>query len=260
MDAGPLSENGTTPHQSICIDKSVPIDAFVPLVLPNMFHIKICGVRRLQDVHAVADSGADAIGLNFFPASVRYLDPESPQATEVSKLARERRLLRVGVFVNESIETIRRIVDLIEIDVVQLHGDESVAMVTSLATRSQLPLIRAVKLPVGPLETASIEASARPWIDAGCHPLLDADAGAAHGGSGKRLDWNSIRRWSEAYPQTDFTLAGGLNPQNVGEAIRQSGAKSVDTASGVEQPRGEKQPDLIDAFVRACHLSGCAGG
>ena len=128
----------------------------------------------------------------------------------------------------------------------------------ALAGARGLRVVRAIKLPVGPLVPANIETAARPWIDLGCHPLLDADAGAAHGGSGKTLDWISIRSWSDAHGQTAFTLAGGLNPGNVAAAIRQSGANSVDTASGVEQPRGEKQHDLIDAFVRACRAAGLA--
>ena len=222
-----------------------------------MFQIKICGVRRVQDIHAVADCGADAIGLNFFPGSIRFIDPSSPDAAELSKVGSDRGLLRVGVFVNESPEAIARVVDQIKIDVVQLHGDESIDDAEALAGAYGFRVIRAIKLPTGPLEPASIEAAARPWIDIGCHPLLDADAGAAHGGSGKTLDWNSIRHWSDANPQTAFTLAGGLNPGNVAQAITESGTQSVDTASGVEQPRGEKQRDLIDAFVRACHAAGC---
>ena len=139
---------------------------------------------------------------------------------------------------------------------VQLHGDEPLRLARELAESRQLPVIRAIKLSAGPLAAARIEAAARPWVDVGCHPLLDADAGAAHGGSGKTLHWASIRRWSDEHRQTRFTLAGGLNPGNVAEAIRESGAKSVDTASGVEQPRGEKQVDLIAAFVRGCQSSG----
>lgn len=217
-----------------------------------MFRIKICGVRHLEDIHAVADGGADAVGLNFFPGSIRFLDPGSPIATELSQAASQRGLLRVGVFVNESSEAIARVVDQIEIDVIQLHGDEPLAVARELAESRKLPVIRAIKLATGPLQPTRIEAVVRPWIDAGCHPLLDADAGVAHGGSGKTLDWLSIGQWSDANRQTPFTLAGGLNPGNIAEAIRQSGARSVDTASGVEQPRGEKQLDLIAAFVRAC--------
>ena len=104
-------------------------------------------------------------------------------------------------------------------DAIQLHGDEPLELAESLLRDHRWPLIRAIKLPTTPLEVAEIEALARPWIDLGCHPLLDADAGAAHGGSGKTLDWNSIRHWRDAFPETRFTLAGGLNPENVAEAI-----------------------------------------
>ncbi len=191
-----------------------------------MFHIKICGVRRVEDIHAVADSGADAIGLNFFPSSVRFVDPSTPRAAELSRVASQRGLLRVGVFVNESIQSITRVTDPLEIDVIQLHGDEPLSTARALCQTKRFRVIRAIKLPTGPLEPARIEAAARPWIDVGCHPLLDADAGAAHGGSGKTLDWSSIHQWSMANPRTAFTLAGGLNPQNIGEAITHSGAKA----------------------------------
>jgi phosphoribosylanthranilate isomerase len=220
-----------------------------------MFHIKICGARRVQDVHAVADSGADSIGFNYFPGSVRYVDPDSTLAIELSRAASERELQRVGVFVNASVDEILHVANRIKIDLIQLHGNEPVSLAEALRTAGSVNLIRAIKLPTGPLEPSEIEGKARPWIEVGCHPLFDADAGAAHGGSGKALDWNSIRRWSESQVQSDYTLAGGLNPQNVVEAIVRTGAKSVDTASGVERPRGQKQTDLINAFVQACRAA-----
>ena len=290
-----------------------------------MFHIKICGVREIDDIHAVADSGADAIGLNFFPASVRFVDPTVLKTAELSQVAAQRGLYRVGVFVNESIESIAATAKAIGLEMIQLHGDEPVSFARELSRCGRWPLIRAIKLPKGGLEPAAIEVLARPWIDIGCHPLLDADGGAAHGGSGQTLDWDAVRRWQgqskqgpngpngegpkgdrpvslldqrdqmgtgqvpapkgdrrislpapqdqmgtdqmgtdqmgtgqllgpKGGPKGDrpFTLAGGLNPANVAEAIRHSGAISVDTASGVESTKGHKDRELIQAFARAC--------
>ncbi|WP_442509064.1 phosphoribosylanthranilate isomerase [Novipirellula sp. SH528] len=215
-----------------------------------MFQIKICGVRLKPDIDAVVQAGGDAVGLNFFPPSVRYLDPASPITTELSTYARQCGLFRVGVFVNKPAEEIRDVIGKSGIDAVQLHGDELVSDV-ALYAKLGLPLLRAIKLPAGKLTAAKIDEHVRPWVDAGCQVLLDADAGAQHGGSGRSLDWESTRRWSEQFPAVRWVLAGGLRPQNVAEAIRVSGARSIDVASGVESPRGQKSPALITEFCES---------
>jgi len=209
------------------------------------FRIKICGVRIKSDVEAVGQSRADAIGLNFFAPSIRHVG--DPAATELSRIASSLGLVRVGVFVNESVARMNDVADAVGLDVIQLHGNERVEWVADL----DRPVVRAVKLPTGPIEASEIERRTRDWIRAGCHVLLDADAGAGHGGSGKLLDWPSIA----AFARTDvgksvgWTLAGGLTPENVGEAIRVGLAISVDTASGVEHPRGRKDADRIERFA-----------
>ncbi len=211
-----------------------------------MFHTKICGVRRPDDIDAVAAAGADAIGLNFFPGSMRYVDPDATLTKTLASASLAAGLLRVGLFVNHSVDDILRIVTAVEIDMIQLHGDESVAMVGELMSRTNLPLLRAIKLPGGPLTVESIASWTFPWEDVGCHLLLDAD----HGGSGRTIDWKAVRQWALASPGVTWALAGGLNPQNVAQAILESGADSVDTASGVEQRAGEKSSQLIHEFVR----------
>lgn len=215
----------------------------------NPFHTKICGVRFKSDIAAVEASPADAVGLNFFPPSRRYLSPEEPAAAELCRLSRVGGLASVGVFVNETAERIVAVAERLDLDHVQLHGDESPALASELLRR-RLSVIRAIKLPAGPLEAAALQEKAAPWAEIGVHLLLDADAGAAHGGSGRVLDWRGIRRWAEAYPGVTWTLAGGLTVENVAEAIRLSGAKSVDVASGVEHPRGQKAAGLIEKFAR----------
>lgn len=215
-----------------------------------MFHTKICGVRQEADINSVAASGADAIGLNFFPRSVRYVDPQSGQTRHLSEIAGRAGLLRVGVFVNESADEIMRIAGAVSLDAIQLHGDEEPSIVSELATRGELSMIRAIKLPIGPLAIEQISDKADPWIKAGCHLLFDADGGIAHGGSGKTLDWKSIRLWSTKYPEVAWTLAGGLHCENITTAILESGAISVDTASGVEERKGEKSDRLIRRFVQ----------
>jgi phosphoribosylanthranilate isomerase len=220
-----------------------------------MFHIKICGVRRVSDVRSAGESGADAIGLNFFEPSVRYVDPTLPSTKELSHSAANAGLLRVGVFVNESPQRIANIVGTVGLCAIQFHGDEQPDVAREVHAATKLPVIRAIKLPSGEISVSTISEQAAGWIQAGCHLLLDADAGAAQGGSGKTLHWPSVRAWSDANRQVPWTLAGGLTPENVAEAIRTSGATSVDTASGVEEPRGVKSERLIKRFAEESRIA-----
>ncbi|OYP34461.1 phosphoribosylanthranilate isomerase [Rhodopirellula sp. MGV] len=220
-----------------------------------MFRIKICGVRLKSDIEAVGQSGADAIGLNFFPPSVRYVDPEATSTKDLSGAAQARSLLRVGVFVNESTETLKRIAQTVGLDVIQLHGDEPVGQATELIAGGW-KVIRAIKLPRVELSPEEIDAIAAPWIQAGAHLLLDADAGAAHGGSGKTLHWESVKTWAATHPDWTWTLAGGLKPENIAEAVIATGAQSIDTASGVECPKGVKNAQRIQNFASNSGLVG----
>lgn len=213
-----------------------------------MFHTKICGVRTADDILAVKASRADAVGLNFYPPSIRFVDPNARTTAELSEIANEQGLFRVGVFVNDS-ERIAEIASTVELDAIQLHGDETIDDALSVKQLIKLPLIRAIKLPHADLTPEMIAAATEPWTKAGFHLLLDADAGSAHGGSGKTLAWDAVRIWADRASDVKWTLAGGLTPENVAEAITRSGTTSVDTASGVEKPRGSKSADRILAFA-----------
>lgn len=211
------------------------------------FRIKICGVRRVEDVSATAAAGGDAIGLNFYPPSARYVDPAV--AGTLAAQATRMGLSTVGVFVGESAEQVIETAEGAGIDTVQLHGDETVDDARRLIA-SGLAVIRAVRLPAGPCSPQQIEAEVAPWTEVGCSVLLDADAGAAFGGQGKRLDWPSLRRWRDEHtPPAEFILAGGLDPDAVAEAVAASGAWGVDVASGVESPRGVKSVERIRQFA-----------
>ena len=201
-----------------------------------------------MDVVASAEAGADAIGLNFFRPSIRFVD--AVLASELAGEAEERGLLRVGVFVNESVESILAISDQVGLDFVQLHGSETRQDTERLIAAGER-VIRAIRLPVGRLEPAEIEERVVPWREIGCDLLLDADAGAQGGGAGLRLDWAAIGRWRFQFGGRDsWALAGGLTPQTVAKAIAASQAKSIDVASGVEHPRGVKSAALIESFVQ----------
>ena len=201
-------------------------------------------------------SGGDAIGLNFFPPSVRYVDPQAAETGELSKHANDLGLLCVGVFVNTPAEIVAGVAHTLELGAVQLHGDESVELARELV-RMGLKVIRAVKLPRTPLDVSQIDESAKPWAEMGCHLLFDADAGSSHGGSGKTLHWESLSDWASKNTHVRWTLAGGLRPENVKDAIQVAAADSIDTASGVECPKGVKNGDRIESF---CQLAGEAFG
>lgn len=211
------------------------------------FRIKICGVRRMEEIRATAAAGGDAVGLNFFPPSVRYVDPAvaATLAAQATRLG----LCPVGVFVSEPLARVMQIAGDAGIDTVQLHGDETLEDARQLL-RSGFAVIRAVRLPGGPCSPQQIDAAVAPWVEAGCSALLDADAGEAFGGKGLRLDWPSLRQWRGEHPSAaDFILAGGLDVDAVIEAVTASGAWGVDVASGVESPRGVKSVDHIRQFA-----------
>ena len=217
-----------------------------------VFRVKICGVRLEKDVRAVARSGGDAIGLNFFPRSVRFVDPNCDSTARLASLARQLGIVCVGVFVNESVDSISKTAARVGLDAVQLHGDES-PLVAEQLIESGHSVVRAIKLPKAAFDLELLNQRSARWIERGCQLLLDVDAGASHGGSGKTLDWPSVAAWAAKHPTVNWTLAGGLKPENVTEAIRTTGAVSVDTASGVECPRGVKNAERIQAFVEAAH-------
>ncbi|WP_164100967.1 phosphoribosylanthranilate isomerase [Candidatus Laterigemmans baculatus] len=213
------------------------------------FRIKVCGVRTVEDVRATASAGGDAVGLNFYPPSVRSLDRST--ARELAAEAERLGICAVGLFVNEPPEAIAETAAEVGLRAVQLHGDEAVEDAAQLAADG-FAIVRAVRLPCGPLTGDAIDALVAPWAEAGCTVLFDADAGAAYGGRGLRLDWPSLRRWLDSEPATarPFVLAGGLAAETVAEAVAASGAWGVDVASGVEASRGIKSPERISEFAR----------
>jgi len=232
------------------------------------FRIKICGVTDEQILPVIANQGGDAIGLNFFPSSIRYLAPSA--AKRIARQASGLGLLTVGVFVDTAESDLAQIAAECDLDIVQLHGDYSEEFTAALLAR-RVRVIRVVRLPTGPLRPEEIESLVAPWRRLGCSLLLDAESGGHFGGQGNRLDWDSLASWEysmgridghdvparaseqrvSSHRRSSWTLAGGLDPLNVAEAIQRTGASSVDVASGVELPRGEKNSVLVAAFIEA---------
>ncbi len=198
--------------------------------------IKICGITRPQDAVCAARLGVDAIGLVFHGPSKRAVTVA--QATEVVA-ALPAFVTSVGLFVNEDAEVVREVLRQVPLDLLQFHGDESRDYCESFAR----PYIKALRMkPDLDLATAVSE-----------HPhargiLLDAWHRDQPGGTGSQFDWRLARAMPAAVP---MILAGGLDQDNVAEAIASLRPYAVDVSSGVEQGAGIKPPALLQAFVAA---------
>lgn len=207
-----------------------------------MFKVKICGLTSAENAREVVEAGADAIGLNFFPNSQRYVDPLAA-ATIVHDLPP---VQRVGVFVNASAEHMLQTMDEVGLDWLQLHGDESPELVAQLPRGK---VIRAIRWSTQPI------AELCQWQACGIAALLvDAYAATDYGGTGKCVDWSAAAEL-RAQLETPLVLAGGLRANNVGEAIRVVRPAAVDTASGVESAPGRKSTEQVSQFVRAARAA-----
>ena len=235
----------------------------------HLFHVKICGVTSAADAALAATAGADAIGLNFVAGSPRRIDVATARSVAAAVPAG---VLVVGVFAGAPPAEVAATARAAGLGAVQLHGhlagtgpgvDAAEACAAVRAALGAVPVIRAVRPGPGGL------AEARRWLaaaaEAGATPdlvIVDAAvapgaAAGALGGTGARVDWRALA--AEPPLGLPWALAGGLGPDNVAEAIRASGAKAVDTASGVESVPGRKDPDKVRAFVAAARAA-LAGG
>lgn len=214
-------------------------------VAPRLIRVKICGYTDPADFAGWEGSAVDAVGLNFYPGSKRYLAPERRRAVADAIPAG---LLRVGVFVNETPESIRQIVEECGLDAVQLHGDEAPEVEGAL---DGLPIIRAIRCVNSPQEAVELYfarmLAAR--VDAAKTLLLDAYRPGAWGGTGATLPWNELETVFRDWPDVRWLLAGGLTPENVAEAIEQAKPFGVDVAGGVETSPGRKEPSAVRRFA-----------
>lgn len=195
--------------------------------------VKICGVTRLEDALAAVRLGADAIGLNFWPRSKRFIAPEA--AREIVRRLPPL-ISTVGVFVDPTREEVLRAVEASGVGVVQLHGDEPPALCAALP----FPVVKAIRV----RDAASL-AALDTYPAAGF--LLDS-ATPGYGGSGQAFDWSLAAAAAAARP---VILAGGLEPGNVAEAVRVVRPFAVDVASGVEASPGVKDLERMRRFIEA---------
>ncbi|MFC7477198.1 phosphoribosylanthranilate isomerase [Dankookia sp. GCM10030260] len=205
--------------------------------------VKICGLNDAPGFDATVSAGADMIGFVFYPVSPRAVTPA--QAAELSSRAAGGPE-RVGLFVDPDDALLEAVLAALPLDVIQLHGEETPARAAAVRARFGLPVMKALGV-AEPADLARLVDYA-PAVD---RFLLDAKpmpGAALPGGNATAFDWRLVA--GAAIPRP-WLLAGGLTPDNVAEALLQSGAPGVDVSSGVERARGVKDPDRIARFVAA---------
>lgn len=196
--------------------------------------VKICGITRAQDGRAAAQAGADAIGLVFYDQSPRNV--EVGQAAEICTVLPPF-VSVVGLFVNAPRERVEALVEQLPIDLLQFHGAEAADQCEGYGR----PYIKAIGMKDDLDVAEALQA----------HPhasgfLFDAWQPDIHGGGGVAFDWKRM----PATGDRPAILAGGLTPDNVEQAVRQTRPWAVDVSSGVEQDKGIKSADKIEAFIR----------
>ncbi len=210
--------------------------------MPSVVKVKVCGITNLEDAQAAVEAGADALGFVCYRKSPRFVDAEVIRAI-VSELPSF--VLPVGVFVNEEQKVVRDLLDRCGLVLAQLHGDETAAYCESLGR----PVLKAIRLQSRSDFLALAEFKGRALVRG---ILVDAFSDAAYGGTGHRVDWNLA---AEASQLGRVILAGGLTPENVGEAIKIVRPYGVDVSSGVEANPGRKDHAKVRAFIKAAKLA-----
>jgi phosphoribosylanthranilate isomerase len=206
--------------------------------------VKICGVNDPASVKAAVEAGADLLGVVFFAKSPRFVT--APAAAELFDPVPDT-VLKVGLLVDPDDDLLDRVASHVRLDYLQLHGQETPQRLEEIRLSFGRPVIKAV----GVASAADIDDAVAAYGKIADRLLFDAKppAGAERpGGNAASFDWTLLagRRWTRPW-----LLAGGLTPDNVAEAIRQSGAKAVDVSSGVESAPGVKDAQLIRRFIAA---------
>jgi phosphoribosylanthranilate isomerase len=205
-----------------------------------MTKVKICGITNLEDARLAVSLGADMLGFNFFPGSKRFVGHRAKQITPRLPKA----VTTVGIFVDQDIDEIIRAVETAQLDLIQLHGDETPVFVAEVGTRlpTSVEIIKAFR--VGP--DFDVRLTQKYPVN---HILLDSLSETGdRGGTGETFDWTIVN--SLPVSASVLFLAGGLNPLNVAGAIQTVCPFAVDVASGVESAPGKKDPDKMAAFIR----------
>lgn len=206
---------------------------------PQHTSLKVCGITCAADARHLVDLRVEALGVNFWPRSKRYLDPA--QADWLREFKDQ--LLRVGVFVNaDPADAMQWVRDGL-IDVVQLHGDEQPRDVQPYLD-ARIPFIKAVGVSSAAAARAAADYRARAV-------LLDAHAPGDYGGTGATFDWNDALSFRASHPEIPLLLAGGIHPGNALQACRYVRPAAIDVASGAETSPGVKDVEKVRALCAA---------
>lgn len=201
--------------------------------------VKICGITRPQDALDAVAAGVDALGLVFYPPSPRAVTVQ--QAAAIAAVIPPFITL-TGLFVNASAQAIREVLEQIPLGLLQFHGEEGPRECAAFAP---CPYVKAVRM----REDTDLHRFAKEYGDA-CGLLLDTYVKGVKGGTGKTFDWHKIPSDSGK----PLILAGGLNPDNVAQAVRTARPYAVDVSGGVEKAKGIKDCRLMRDFVRHAGL------
>jgi len=202
--------------------------------------LKICGITTTEDAQQLAALGVHALGINFWPKSKRYLNPED--ARDIS-LPLAGKIVRVGVFVNADPELVRQLIEDNIIDLAQFHGDESPEYCAPFADAG-IPFIKAIGVNSADSLTHLSDYRATAI-------LLDTPAPGVYGGTGEAFDWTHARDFILANPNTPVLLAGGITPANAADAIAMVHPAALDVASGAELSPGLKDFDKVTDLLMA---------
>jgi phosphoribosylanthranilate isomerase len=217
-----------------------------------MTWIKICGITNLEDALTAIDAGADALGFVFYEKSPRKIEPETARKI-VGELPGT--IEKVGVFVNQTEESVCALADEAGLTAIQLHGDNEDPHVADLIAehRPHLKVIVGISM-----HHAKPEGWAMMWRPDVVHAfLVDAGNSSNYGGTGKTFDWQISQPSIEVIARLGRVIvAGGLDPTNVSVAIHTLKPWGVDVASGVEASPGKKDPERVRAFVNAVRETG----
>jgi len=209
--------------------------------------VKICGITRPEDAELAVSLGAWAIGFILWPESKRHADPAV--VAGISH-ALQRRVERVGVFVNQPLDEVAGMVDTLGLSYVQLHGDEGPSFCAAVAQRTGAKVIKAMRI----AHASDLRELDRYHTD--LH-LLDTAVKGLRGGSGQAWDWTLAAQRRSKIP---FLLSGGLTSENVADGIAAVHPWGVDVASGVESNPGIKDPEKLHAFFDAVNGDARPGG
>ena len=196
--------------------------------------VKVCGITLRDDALLAADLGASAVGFVFWPRSPRYVEPET-----AAEIARElpADVAPVGVFVDPTVDEVRRIAGQVGLAAVQLHGDEPATLCDGLPYR----VLKAVPV------TGETTCAAAGRVPSRITVLLDARDPVRRGGTGRTVDWGVA---ASVAARRRIFLAGGLCPENVGEALRIVRPYGIDVSSGVEEQPGRKAAGRLREFFQ----------